>query len=98
MWCFPPSGGAALTLGGSNGTATNTNTNGRANNGVDRALSNGSSNGAGSGVSASRAPAPAVAGVEYPANLTLANIAYFTVAPTLCYELEYPRNATINWR
>ncbi|KAI1728113.1 MBOAT, membrane-bound o-acyltransferase family domain-containing protein [Ditylenchus destructor] len=29
--------------------------------------------------------------INYPHNLTLANIYYFMFAPTLCYELRYPR-------
>uniref|UniRef100_A0A915CPK2 O-acyltransferase n=1 Tax=Ditylenchus dipsaci TaxID=166011 RepID=A0A915CPK2_9BILA len=30
-------------------------------------------------------------GVNYPHNLTLENLYYFMLAPTLCYELKYPR-------
>src|SRR5690242_8101552 len=33
--------------------------------------------------------------VSYPENLTLANFIDFIFCPTLCYELEYPRTATI---
>lgn len=33
----------------------------------------------------------------YPANLTLGNLAYFSVAPTLCYQLNYPRAPRIRW-
>ncbi|CAK3883893.1 related to sterol O-acyltransferase Diacylglycerol O-acyltransferase [Lecanosticta acicola] len=32
--------------------------------------------------------------VTYPQNLTLANFADYLLCPTLCYELEYPRNPT----
>ncbi|KAL7795093.1 putative membrane bound O-acyl transferase [Trichoderma ceciliae] len=35
--------------------------------------------------------------VTYPRNLTWANYLDYLCCPTLCYELEYPRNATINW-
>lgn len=31
--------------------------------------------------------------VKYPDNLTLRDLAYFLLAPTLCYELNYPRTA-----
>ena len=31
--------------------------------------------------------------VHYPANLTLGDLSYFLLAPTLCYELNYPRTA-----
>lgn len=33
--------------------------------------------------------------VQYPYNLTLKNLYYFICAPTLCYELNYPRNKKI---
>lgn len=33
----------------------------------------------------------------YPRNLTLANMADWSVLPTLVYELEYPRQEEINW-
>jgi sterol O-acyltransferase len=33
----------------------------------------------------------------YPNNLTLANFGDWTVLPTLVYELEYPRQESINW-
>ncbi|KAG0602480.1 hypothetical protein M758_10G017000 [Ceratodon purpureus] len=33
--------------------------------------------------------------VEYPDNLTIKNIAYFMLAPTLCYQLSYPRSETV---
>jgi diacylglycerol O-acyltransferase-1 len=29
--------------------------------------------------------------VTYPSNLTVSNMTYFLLAPTLCYELNYPR-------
>ena len=35
--------------------------------------------------------------VSYPNNLTLYNFVDFLFCPTLCYELEYPRNANIRW-
>ena len=35
--------------------------------------------------------------VTYPANLTYNNYVDFLFCPTLCYELEYPRTAGINW-
>lgn len=34
--------------------------------------------------------------VQYPYNLTYKNLAYFMLAPTLCYELNYPRTKKIN--
>ncbi len=30
--------------------------------------------------------------LQYPENITLKNLAYFAVAPTLCYQPAYPRN------
>ncbi|KAI4655097.1 uncharacterized protein J4E79_008162 [Alternaria viburni] len=35
--------------------------------------------------------------VSYPNNLTLYNFVDFIFCPTLCYELEYPRNTNIRW-
>lgn len=35
--------------------------------------------------------------VTYPQNLTLANLVDYFFCPTLCYELEYPRNKEIQW-
>ncbi|PMB68965.1 Sterol O-acyltransferase 2 [Beauveria bassiana] len=35
--------------------------------------------------------------VTYPHNLTWANYTDYLFCPTLCYEIEYPRVATINW-
>jgi len=35
--------------------------------------------------------------VSYPNNLTLYNFVDFIFCPTLCYELEYPRNTSIRW-
>ena len=32
---------------------------------------------------------------HYPSNVTLRNLAWFLVAPTLCYQLDYPRTARI---
>lgn len=34
----------------------------------------------------------------YPQNVTLGNLAYFTVAPTLCYQLSYPRSPRFRFR
>ncbi|CAJ0950463.1 unnamed protein product [Ranitomeya imitator] len=36
--------------------------------------------------------------VTYPGNLTLRDIYYFTLAPTLCYELNFPRSPRIRKR
>mmetsp|Transcript_8230 Transcript_8230/g.13669 ORF Transcript_8230/g.13669 Transcript_8230/m.13669 type:complete len:976 (-) Transcript_8230:1086-4013(-) len=33
----------------------------------------------------------------YPQNITVANLGYFMIAPTLCYQLNYPRTARIRW-
>ncbi|KAL6900358.1 putative membrane bound O-acyl transferase [Trichoderma evansii] len=38
-----------------------------------------------------------IGNITYPRNLTWPNYIDFLCCPTLCYELEYPRNATINW-
>ncbi len=35
--------------------------------------------------------------LQYPANLTLLNIIYFCFAPTLCYQLNYPRSLRVRW-
>lgn len=35
--------------------------------------------------------------VTYPANLTWYNYCDYILCPTLCYEIEYPRMASINW-
>ncbi|KAM3508897.1 hypothetical protein MY11210_006540 [Beauveria gryllotalpidicola] len=35
--------------------------------------------------------------VTYPHNLTWANYLDFLLCPTLCYEIEYPRVAAVNW-
>lgn len=35
--------------------------------------------------------------VTYPRNLTWSNYIDYLCCPTLCYELEYPRMASINW-
>jgi diacylglycerol O-acyltransferase-1 len=35
--------------------------------------------------------------VIYPNNLTISNLAYFLAAPTLCYQLNYPRSPRIRW-
>lgn len=36
--------------------------------------------------------------VEYPANLSIKDMSYFMLAPTLCYELNYPRSDRIRKR
>lgn len=36
--------------------------------------------------------------VQYPQNLTVGNLAYFCVAPTLCYQMNYPRSKEIRWK
>ncbi|KAK4044890.1 hypothetical protein C8A01DRAFT_42495 [Parachaetomium inaequale] len=36
--------------------------------------------------------------ITYPANLTWANYADYICCPTLCYEIEYPRNDKIDWQ
>jgi diacylglycerol O-acyltransferase-1 len=33
----------------------------------------------------------------YPQNITASNLGYFLVAPTLCYQLNYPRIPKIRW-
>lgn len=35
---------------------------------------------------------------HYPANITLKDVLYFSVAPTLCYQLNYPRLKLIRWK
>ncbi|KAG5961407.1 hypothetical protein E4U57_007679 [Claviceps arundinis] len=35
--------------------------------------------------------------ITYPLNLTWTNYIDYLLCPTLCYELEYPRTAQINW-
>ncbi|KAK3297210.1 MBOAT, membrane-bound O-acyltransferase family-domain-containing protein [Chaetomium fimeti] len=36
--------------------------------------------------------------ITYPANLTWPNYADYICCPTLCYEIEYPRNDKIDWQ
>jgi sterol O-acyltransferase len=36
--------------------------------------------------------------ITYPANLTWANYMDYICCPTLCYEIEYPRNDKIDWQ
>ncbi|KOS17239.1 putative sterol O-acyltransferase 2 [Escovopsis weberi] len=38
-----------------------------------------------------------IGNVTYPRNLSWPNYLDFLLCPTLCYELEYPRNSHINW-
>lgn len=33
----------------------------------------------------------------YPQNISLSNLLYFMIAPTLCYQLNYPRTPSIRW-
>ena len=33
--------------------------------------------------------------LKYPDNLTVANLYYFCLAPTLCYELNFPKTCRI---
>lgn len=36
--------------------------------------------------------------IEYPQNLTYSNMYYFVMAPTLCYEINFPRSERIRKR
>ena len=36
--------------------------------------------------------------LQYPTNLTIGNMLWFCVAPTLCYQLNYPRSPSIRWQ
>jgi diacylglycerol O-acyltransferase-1 len=36
--------------------------------------------------------------LTYPFNVTLPNLLYFMIVPTLCYQLNYPRSPRIRWR
>ncbi|KAI1342202.1 MBOAT-domain-containing protein [Xylariaceae sp. FL0016] len=38
-----------------------------------------------------------IGNVAYPRNLTWWNYFDYLLCPTLCYELEYPRNKSVNW-
>ncbi|KAI1090762.1 MBOAT-domain-containing protein [Rostrohypoxylon terebratum] len=38
-----------------------------------------------------------IGNVTYPRNLTWSNYTDYILCPTLCYELEYPRNDSIQW-
>ncbi|KAK7964337.1 hypothetical protein PG988_011311 [Apiospora saccharicola] len=38
-----------------------------------------------------------IGNITYPRNLNWPNYADYLLCPTLCYELEYPRNDRINW-
>ncbi|KAI0884062.1 MBOAT-domain-containing protein [Annulohypoxylon maeteangense] len=38
-----------------------------------------------------------IGNVTYPRNLTWSNYTDYILCPTLCYELEYPRNESIHW-
>ncbi|KAL2015553.1 hypothetical protein VTK56DRAFT_5229 [Thermocarpiscus australiensis] len=39
-----------------------------------------------------------IGNITYPANLTWGNYLDYLCCPTLCYEIEYPRNERINWQ
>lgn len=39
-----------------------------------------------------------IGNITYPANLTWANYLDYICCPTLCYEIEYPRNERIDWQ
>lgn len=39
-----------------------------------------------------------IGNITYPANLTWANYLDYLCCPTLCYEIEYPRTAAIDWQ
>ncbi|KAK4240158.1 hypothetical protein C8A03DRAFT_42283 [Achaetomium macrosporum] len=39
-----------------------------------------------------------IGNITYPANLTWANYLDYLCCPTLCYEIEYPRNDKIDWQ
>lgn len=34
---------------------------------------------------------------EYPRNISLSSYTYFLLAPTLCFQLAYPRTQSIRW-
>jgi len=36
--------------------------------------------------------------VHYPRNITMRNLLFFSVVPTLCYQLNYPRSPSIRWK
>lgn len=36
--------------------------------------------------------------IFYPQNITLLNVSYFMIAPTLCYQLNFPRSPCIRWK
>lgn len=40
---------------------------------------------------------PHRANLHYPANVTLPNLLYFVVAPTLCYQPSFPRSPHVRW-
>ena len=39
-----------------------------------------------------------IGNITYPANLTWGNFLDYLCCPTLCYEIEYPRNERIDWQ
>ncbi|XP_054841959.1 diacylglycerol O-acyltransferase 1 [Eublepharis macularius] len=54
--------------------------------------------GAASGLQRANGDVPPSGGVSYPANLTYRDMYYFLFAPTLCYELNFPRSPRIRKR
>lgn len=36
--------------------------------------------------------------LSYPMNLTFSNLLYFSIIPTLCYQINYPRSPSIRWK
>lgn len=49
-------------------------------------------------ISGEKLSTSSAADVSFPDNLTLGNMYYFVMAPTLCYELNFPRSARIRKR
>lgn len=44
-----------------------------------------------------RVKVPGGEGLRYPQNINPGNLYYFLAAPTLCYQMEYPRTPHIRW-
>lgn len=47
-------------------------------------------------LSKAEAEVKALVASQYPANITLSNLLYFCMAPTLCYQPAYPRSSSIS--
>ena len=47
---------------------------------------------------ANMAGVPPIMQLVYPENLSMTNLAYFLVAPTLTYQLTYPLSERWRWR